>query len=84
MKSEIRTKGETKIPSFPLTDMAIWERNKKLGTGVTHKENRRKKEKMMEIIPNIQGSYQTESRKKEKRGRYKIFPGTRNRGGGEK
>jgi len=45
---EIRdTKGEKKIPSFPLTDMAIlWEKKKKnLGTGVTHKENRRKKEK---------------------------------------
>jgi len=32
------------------------------------------KGKKMEIIPNIQGSYQTESRKKEKGGKMQSFP----------
>ena len=58
----------------------LWKKKKNLGTGVTHKENRRKKEKKRKIDgnyterPRILPDYPTESRKKEKGGKMQSFP----------
>jgi len=90
---EIRdTKGEKKIPSFPLTDMAIlWEkkreksRNRSDAQGKSPEKGKKKKNRW-KLYRTSKNPTRLPDRIPQERegGEDAIFPGTRNRGGGEK